>query len=507
MVFVSDTKMKARIIGDTITQINRDTTKFAQKVNMIDRVGKLEEKSAYILFKDHKKNFPDKKQTRLINPTKPELGFVSKNVIQKITSRLVSSHKYILWKNSMDTIDWFRKIKDKKRSTFVQFDIIEFYPSITKELLVRSLNHAREYTEVTEEEIEIILACRKTVLSDNRRSWVKSHVDNFDIPMGAYDSAQVADLVGIYILDTLGRVVNSQQVGLYRDDGIIYIPDSNGPKNSSIQKKIIRAFKLLGFRIQIASNLKIVDFLDVTLNLNNGTFKPFSKNDSAPRYINISSNHPRSVLRQIPNAVNERINKLSSGRKIFEENKSRYDDTLKDSGFQGRDNPLSRIFNRNTVKISYSCIKNMYNILSNHNRRLLNELTTRDRNPNVESCNSRNKEKCPLGGRCTTMNVVYQACISPMEQQKDRERVYIGISAGNWKQRWYSHRHSFSNPKHRYQTALSKYFWGLKDQGLSPQIKWKIIRHSSAANSFNGRCNLCLDEKISIINFKNRKLL
>ena len=108
---------------------------------------------------------------------------------------------------------------------------------------------------------------------------------------------------------------------------------------------------------------------------------------------------------------------------------------------------------------------------------------------------------------CTTRNVVYQACISPMEQQRDGERIYIGISAGNWKQRWYSHRHSFSNPKLRYQTALLKYFWGLKDQGLSPQIKWKILRHSSAANSFNGRCNLCLDEKISIINFKNRKLL
>ena len=97
--------------------------------------------------------------------------------------------------------------------------------------------------------------------------------------------------------------------------------------------------------------------------------------------------------------------------------------------------------------------------------------------------------------------------ISPMEQQRDGKRVYRGISAGHWKQRWYSHRHSFSNPKLRYQTALSKYYWGLKDQGLFPQIKWKILRHSSAANSFNGRCNLCLDKKISIINFKNRKLL
>ena len=228
----------------------------------------------------------------------------------------------------MDTIDWFRKIWDKKRSTFVQFDIIEFYTSITKELLVRSLNHAWEYMDIPEEEIEIILASRKSVLSESRRSWVKSHVDNFDVSMGAYDSAQVADLVGIYIIDTLGRIVNLEQVGLYRDDGIIYIPESNGPKTSSIQKKIIRAFKLQGLRIQITSNLKIVDFLDVTLNLNNGTFKPFCKNDSAPRYMNISLNHPRSVLRQIPKAVNQRINRLSSCKKIFKENKN--DDALKD---------------------------------------------------------------------------------------------------------------------------------------------------------------------------------
>ena len=111
--------------------------------------------------------------------------------------------------------------------------------------------------------------------------------------MGAYDSVLVADLVGIYILDTLGRIVNLEQVAFYRDDGIIYIPEHNGPETSSIQKKIISAFKLLGLRIQIASNLKIVDFLDVTLNLINGTFKPFSKNDSAPRYINIFFESPK----------------------------------------------------------------------------------------------------------------------------------------------------------------------------------------------------------------------
>ena len=126
---------------------------------------------------------------------------------------------------------------------------------------------------------------------------------------------------------------------------------------------------------------------------------------------------------------------------------------------------------------------NMNNVLCNHDR-LLDELITRDRNPDVGSCNCRNKEECPLGGRCNSRNVACQACISPIEHQRDEERVCIRFTAGNWKQRCYNHKHSFSNPKLRYQTAQSKYFWDLKDQGLSPQIKLKIFRHSSTANSF-----------------------
>ena len=87
----------------------------------------------------------------------------------------------------MDTINWFKNIKNK-RSTLVQFDIIEFCPSITRELLLKSLSHAREYIDMTDEEVEIILACRKSILSDNHRTWVKSHVNNFDVWGGAYDS-------------------------------------------------------------------------------------------------------------------------------------------------------------------------------------------------------------------------------------------------------------------------------------------------------------------------------
>ena len=144
---------------------------------------------------------------------------------------------------------------------------------------------------------------------------MKSHVDNFNVPRGAYDSAQVPDLTGIYILDTLGRIFNLEQVGLLPGWRNYLHPDSNSPKTSKIQKKIIRAFKLLGLQIEIASNLKIVDFLDVTLNLDNDTFKHFSKSNSTPTNINIDSIHPRSILKQIPNAMNQRRNRLSSCKK------------------------------------------------------------------------------------------------------------------------------------------------------------------------------------------------
>ena len=130
-----------------------------------------------------------------------------------------------------------------------------------------------------------------------------------------------------------------------------------------------------------------------------------------------------------------------------------------------RDNPLRKIFNRNTVKISCSCSRNMHNILNNRNRRLLDKLIKNSGGLDVESCNCRSKGECLLGRCCNLRNVIYLACISPMEHN-DGKRVYIGISAGNWKPRLYNHRHSFSNLRLRNQTALSKYFWNLKDQGL-----------------------------------------
>ena len=64
-----------------------------------------------------------------------------------------------------------------------------------------------------------------------------------------------------------------------------------------------------------------------------------------------------------------------------------------------------------------------------------------------------------------------------MESSKD-EKVYMGILGGNWKQRFYKHRHSFANPLLRNHTALSKWFWSLKESGLTSEIKSLFIKES-----------------------------
>ena len=224
--------------------------------------------------------------------------------------------------------------KNKSKASFIQFDIIDFFPSISKKILIDSINYAREYIDITKEQYDIILACRKTVLGNNGTTWIKSGPVNFDVPIGGYDSSQIADLVSLYILHILNRIISSEQLGLYRDHGIMYIPNSNGPNSSSIQKNIIRAFKLLGFKIEILSNNKIVNFLDVTLDLSNNTYRPFIKMDQSPSYININSNHPKSIIKQVSKAVNLRIRNLSANKEIFRKGSKMYIDALKSSGYK-----------------------------------------------------------------------------------------------------------------------------------------------------------------------------
>ena len=86
--------------------------------------------------------------------------------------------------------------------------------------------------------------------------------------------------------------------------------NSNRPLISKIQKKVIRAFKYIALKIEISSNLKIVNILDVTLNRSDNSYNLLSKSNTIRTYVNVNFNDPASLVKQIPDAINLRIMKL-----------------------------------------------------------------------------------------------------------------------------------------------------------------------------------------------------
>ena len=56
-------------------------------------------------------------------------------------------------------------------------------------------------------------------------------------------------------------------------------------------KEVIKIFKTIGFKTEIKTNLKVVDFLDITSNLSNGTYKPYWTPSDKLLYVDTSSNY------------------------------------------------------------------------------------------------------------------------------------------------------------------------------------------------------------------------
>ena len=73
-------------------------------------------------------------------------------------------------------------------------------------------------------------------------------------------------------------------------------------------------------------------------------------------------------------------------------------------------NKLHKILNRNTVKLSYRCMPNVKQIISNHNKAILTKDSSREDTTN--NCNCRVKEKCPVDNKCQTSSLIYQATVT-----------------------------------------------------------------------------------------------
>ena len=87
----------------------------------------------------------------------------------------------------------------------MQYDIKEFYPSISEDLLKKVLDHARTSVDISSEEEETIMHCQKSLLFNNTDNIQikKEGNKDFDVTMGSFDGTEVCELVGLYILHIL----------------------------------------------------------------------------------------------------------------------------------------------------------------------------------------------------------------------------------------------------------------------------------------------------------------
>ena len=83
---------------------------------------------------------------------------------------------------------------------------------------------------------------------------MKREENIFDVTIGAYDGADVCELVGIFMLNKISEKYNKNDVGLYRDNGLVVFKIISGPESERIKKNFQSFFKTYGLEIIIQCN-------------------------------------------------------------------------------------------------------------------------------------------------------------------------------------------------------------------------------------------------------------
>ena len=148
--------------------------------------------------------------------------------------------------------------------------------------------------------------------------------------MGDYAGAEICEAVGLFILHKLR--LKGVEANLYRDDGLLM---SNKPARAieNIKKTICSVFKDIGLNITIEANLNEVNFLDVTLNIENDSYEPYCKPNNVIQYVHCKSNHPANVLKNVPIGINKRLNEISKTKELFDRHKQMYQEAIMRAGY------------------------------------------------------------------------------------------------------------------------------------------------------------------------------
>ena len=114
---------------------------------------------------------------------------------------------------------------------------------------------------------------------------LKKGESNFDITVRTYDGAEVCELIGIFMLSLLSKHINKNHIELYRNDGLAILKNNSRTEVEKFKKKFQKLFKEKHIDIIVQYNFKITNFFNITLKLNDGSYRPYRKSKQETNYI------------------------------------------------------------------------------------------------------------------------------------------------------------------------------------------------------------------------------
>lgn len=86
-----------------------------------------------------------------------------KQILDGINKRTQEKINVNLWRNTEEVITWFQFINNKHRHKFISFDVVEYYPSITEELLNKALDFTTKFDTIHRRGTQYHHPCEKIV--------------------------------------------------------------------------------------------------------------------------------------------------------------------------------------------------------------------------------------------------------------------------------------------------------------------------------------------------------
>ena len=139
------------------------------------------------------------------------------------------------------------------------------------------------------------------------KTWMKNDSRSFDVAMGVFKEAEVCELVGNFLLHKLSEKYERNNLAPYRDDGLAIFKNVNGSDSEKIKKYFCKLFLDHDLELMIQCNRKVVNFVDVTFILENSTYRRYLKGNNKIIYFNTESNHPPSIIKQLPKSIELRL--------------------------------------------------------------------------------------------------------------------------------------------------------------------------------------------------------